>query len=342
MTSPLDQNEVDALMAAIQDGRVDADPGEKEEIPVVPYDLTSQDRIIRGQMPTLDSINEKIATVFGTNLAGRTRLDLRAVPAASTLMKFSDVSGLFGPSNLIWILSLGQGLGLAVLLVDVPLARTLLAGALGDRTARTDSLPDDGRTDLTNVERRVFKNLLNIFCDATAAAWADVLRIRPEVVRHESDPRMAMVAPANDLAILCAYEVTGAASGLIQLAIPYATVEPVKKSLSSPPRQGSSIDARFSTALAADLQNVKVNIRVEMGRAKINFSRLLDLKAGDLLMLDGSESSPLPIYIQGRRKLTGVPRVVGGSMAVVVDRSLRAQRGHRVGGASSPGGGQDQ
>ncbi len=109
MTSPLDQSEVDALMAAIQDGRVNAEPGAEEAAPVLPYDLTSQDRIIRGQMPTLDSINEKVAAVFGTNLAGRTRLDVRAMPAASTLMQFGDVSGLFSPSNSVWILSLGPG-----------------------------------------------------------------------------------------------------------------------------------------------------------------------------------------------------------------------------------------
>jgi len=73
MSSPLDQSEVDALMAAIQDGRVSGDGGHDADAPVVPYDLTSQDRIIRGQMPTLDSINERVASTFGSNLAGRTR-----------------------------------------------------------------------------------------------------------------------------------------------------------------------------------------------------------------------------------------------------------------------------
>src|SRR3954463_2275689 len=157
MSSPLDNNEVEALMQAIQEGRVSPEAGEGGAArgPVLPYDLTSQDRIIRGQMPTLDSINEKIASVFGTNLAGRTRLDVRAAPAASTLMQFGDVSGLFGPQNSVWIMSLGPGHGQAVLMVEVPLARTLLAGALGDRSARTDPSADDNRHELTNVERRV-------------------------------------------------------------------------------------------------------------------------------------------------------------------------------------------
>jgi flagellar motor switch protein FliM len=341
MTSPLDQSEVDALMAAIQDGRVNAEPGAEEEAPVLPYDLTSQDRIIRGQMPTLDSINEKVAAVFGTNLAGRTRLDVRAMPAASTLMQFGDVSGLFSPSNSVWILSLGPGHGQAVLMVEVPLARTVLAGALGDRTARTDPSGEENRQELTNVERRVLKSLLGIFCDALATGWSDVLRLRPEVVRGESDPRMAMICAPNDLTILCGYEITGVATGRIQLAIPYATVEPVKKSLVSPPRQGKQIDSRFAAAWARDLRNVKVDVRVEMGRAKMSFSKLLELKAGDLLMLDGSESAPLPIYVQGRRKMTGAPRVVGGSMAVVIEQPLRPVQGLEgstgAGGAASNG-----
>lgn len=205
MTSPLDQSEVDALMAAIQDGRVGTETGAEESVPVLPYDLTSQDRIIRGQMPTLDSINEKVASVFGTNLAGRTRLDVRAAPAASTLMQFGDVSGLFGPQNSVWIMSLGPGHGQAVLMVDVPLARTLLAGALGDRSARTDPSAEDNRHELTNVERRVLRSLLGIFCDAVGTGWAEVLRFRPEMVRSESDPRMAMISSPNDLTILCGY-----------------------------------------------------------------------------------------------------------------------------------------
>jgi flagellar motor switch protein FliM len=138
---------------------------------------------------------------------------------------------------------------------------------------------------------------------------------------------MAMVAPPSDLAILCSYELAGAVSGRLQIAIPYATVEPVKKMLTSPPRPGSSVDARFSAALAHDLENVGVEVRVEMGRTSLSFSKLLDLKVGDLLVLEGSESSPLPIYVQGRRKLTGTPRVAGGSMAVVVDKGFSEPRG---------------
>ena len=324
MSSPLDQSEVDALMAAIADGRVESDGGKDPDAPVVPYDLTSQDRIIRGQMPTLDAINEKIASSFGSNLAARTRIDVRVSPAPSTLMKFVDVSSMFAPPTTVWVVSLGQRYGLGILMLDGPLGRALLAGALGDRKVKSDGTMSDAPLDLTNVERMVLKHVLGVYTDAMSAAWAEILPLRPEVLRFVSDPRMAVVAPPGDLAILCSYEVGGAVTGRLQIAIPYATVEPIKKLLTSPPRPAVNVDAKFSTELARDLQNVPVEVRVEMGRTVVSFSKMLDLKVGDLMILEASESSPLPIYVQGRRKMTGSPRVAGGSMAVVLDNGLTA------------------
>jgi flagellar motor switch protein FliM len=324
MSSPLDQSEVDALMAAIADGRVDSDAGKDPDAPVVPFDLTSQDRIIRGQMPTLDAINEKIAASFGSNLAGRTRIDVRVSPAPSTLMKFVDVSSMFAPPTTVWVVSLGKGYGLAILMLDGPLGRALLSGALGDRKVKNDGTMQDAPLDLTSVERSVLKHLLGVFSDSLGSAWNEILPFRPEVLRFVSDPRMAVVAPPADLAILCSYEVGGVVTGRLQIAIPYATVEPVKKLLTSPPRPGNNVDARFSAALAQDLENVPVEIRVEMGRTVMNFSKMLELKVGDLMILEASESSPLPVYVQGRRKMTGSPRVAGGSLAVMLDSGLSA------------------
>jgi flagellar motor switch protein FliM len=336
MSSPLDQSEIDALMAAIQDGRVATDPSTEEGAPVVPYDLTSQDRIIRGQMPTLDSINERIASTFGSNLAGRTRLDMRVASAPSTLMKFADVGAMFAPPTSVWIMTLGASHGLGVLLLDGGLGRSLLSAALGDRRSKADNSTSDARSDLTNVERGVLKHLMGMFAAAMAAAWHDILPLRPEVLRFESDPRMAMVAPPSDLAILCSFDVSGPASGRLQVAIPYATVEPVKKLLTSPPRQGSNVDERFCAALARDLEEVEVELRVEMGKASMNLSHLLELKIGDLLVLDCNETSPLPVYVQGRKKLAGSPRVSNGSLAIeLVNGLAEAQKASRSGSRSA-------
>lgn len=328
MSSPLDNNEVEALMAAIQEGRVSPEGGAEggsASGPVLPYDLTSQDRIIRGQMPTLDSINDRIASLFGKNLAGRTRLDVRVAATPATLLKFADVGSLLNAPGTVGVMSLGAGHGLALIVLEGQLGHALLSGALGDRKARAAAEGGEGgAVELTNLEKMVLKHLLGMLSEGMGTAWAGVLPFKPEILRFESDPRMVMIANPSDVIILCSFEITGAIDGRIQLAIPYSAVEPAKKMLTSPPRLGGQRDVRFSTALARELEGVEVELRVQIGRRKLSVNELLNMAVGDVLTLNTSETAPLPVFVQGRNKMTASPRVVGGGMAIEILRAINA------------------
>lgn len=323
MSVTLDEEEVSALMSAIQEGRV-ATPAAKEgQAPAVPYDLASQDRIIRGQMPTLDAINERIASLLGIGLTGRTRCSLRVAATPASLLKFLDFNVLLAPPATVCVVTLG-GSGQALVVLEPGLAEALLAAALGDRRARGEPAPTDGRRDLTSVERLVLRRLLTILTDAMAVAWEPVMPFRPELQRFETDPRLAVIAPPNEVAIVSSFELSGAIAGRIQLAIPYAVVEPAKKALTSPPRLSGARDARFVAALAAELTRVEVELCAQLGKTQVPLHRLLELQVGDVLVLSTSEGEPLPVTVQGRPKLTGSPEVSGGNLAVRVERTLPA------------------
>ena len=325
MASPLDPQELEALMQAIQEGRVgtESDAGsEQGDGSVVPYDLTSQDRIIRGQMPTLDSINERIASSFGKTLGGRLRLELRVSSSPAVLMKFAEVTGTVAAQTITGVVSLGAGHGLALTVLEGSLTRGLLGAALGDRSVANAAPNADARAELTSVEKLVLKHILSIMSDSMATAWEDVLAFKPEVLRFESDPRMAIIATPSDVAILCSFEVTGSLEGKLVLAIPYSAVEPAKKLLTSPPRLGGQRDAKFSQALGREIEAVEVELRVEIGRRSLNLADLVELKAGDVITLNTNEGSPLPVFVQGRQKMTASPRVVGGGMAVEILKGI--------------------
>jgi flagellar motor switch protein FliM len=276
-------------------------------------------------MPTLDAVNERIASIMASGLGGRTRLQLRVNVASATLLKFVDFNVLLAPPATVCVLSLGQGNGMAVAVLEPGLAESLLAAALGDRKARPSETPPEGRRELTSVERLVLRRLMGILTDAMATAWAPVLPFKPEVVRFEPDPRLATIAPANEVAILSSFEISGGISGHLQLAIPYTAVEPAKKLLSSPPRMHSGGDRRFASAFAEELAQVEVEVRATFGRTSVRLERLVNLKVGDVLVLSTDEGAPLPIFVQGRPKLTGTPRVMGNNLAIVVERDVRGK-----------------
>lgn len=317
----LNTDEVNALMEAIKEGRVDQTPAPSSKGQVSPYDLTNRDRIIRGQMPTLDAINEQIASMLGTGLAGRTRLNLKVTSTPATLIKLMDFNALLAPPAIVGVMSLGQA-GLALAAMEPGLCDTLLAAALGDRKARVEEATSDVRRELTSVERMVLKRLLSLLTDAMSRAWALVMPLKPELLRFESDPRLAIIGPPNEAAILSTFEVSGAMTGRIQLAIPFAAVESVKKLLSSPPRVNSGGDSRFTSRLADELAQVPLEIAVLLGQTTLALRKVLELEPGDVLTLGTDEASCVPVLIEGKPKMTGHPHVVGGSHAVVLETVL--------------------
>ncbi len=322
MPATLSPDEVKALMSAIQDGKVTAEGGRGHAGPVANYDLTSQDRIIRGQMPTLDAINEQIAQQLAIGLTGRTRLPIRVASAATTLLKFADLTPLLAQPASVCVLGLGAGYGFGLAVLEPGLGEQLLGAALGDRRSRQPEAMAEGRRELTAVEQGVLKRLLGVFTDAIADAWEPVMPFRPEPLRFELDPRMASIAPPSDVGIVSAFEISGGMEGRLQLVIPYAAVEPAKQRLSAPRRLSQRGDDRVSTMMAREIEQVRVNIRGILGGTRITLSRLLELQQGEVLLLDRDEASPLPVMVQGREKLLGSPTVYGGGMALKVERGL--------------------
>jgi flagellar motor switch protein FliM len=321
MAVTLSSDEIKALMGAIQDGRVPSDAPRSVDTTTA-YDLTSQDRIIRGQMPALDAINETIATQLGIGLTGRTRVAIRVSTGSATLLKFADLAPLLAPPASVCILGLGAAHGFALVMLEPGLGEALLSAALGDRRSPEPNAHSDQAREFTSVEQQVLKRLLAVVTDALRVGWDGILPLRPEVLRFELDPRMANIAPPTDVAIVSAFEISGGLEGRLQLVIPYAAVEPAKDRLGATRRLLQRADDRTPSLIARELEQVEVELRGILGRTRISFSRLLELGEGDLLLLDHDESRPVPVLVQGREKLRAAPSVSGGAMALVVEQPV--------------------
>lgn len=329
MPSTLNPSEVDALMEAIQTGDVpvEADQAPEKQVEAVDYDLTSQDRIIRGQLPTLDSMNDSVASSFASSITGRMRTQVRVTSNPSSLLKFVDFNALLAPTATVVVFTLGPAHGAAVCVLETGLAEAILAGALGDKQARGESPDVNGKRELTQIERLVLKRILSLFTRAMEETWQPLLPIKPDVLRFENDPRLAVIAPPNEVAILSSFELSGAIEGTMQLGIPYSTVEPVKKQLSQPPRAATSSDARFNKAMKRELNEVPIEAVAELGQTEISLHQLLKLKEGDVLKLNTDERSELPLTIEGRPKFYGIPKVINSSMGIEITQGLKAPFG---------------
>ena len=95
----LSQDEIDALLHGVDDGLVQTESlGEPGS--VKSYDLTSQDRIVRGRMPTLEMINERFARYTRISMFNLLRRSADVAVGGVQVMKFGEyVHSLYVPTS---------------------------------------------------------------------------------------------------------------------------------------------------------------------------------------------------------------------------------------------------
>ena len=93
MASVLAQEEVDALLQGVASDDLGIEEDEDEEYDpteVVPFDLTAQDRIIRGRMPTLEIIHDRFVRLFRLTLSNALRKVVDISVRSTELIKFGE------------------------------------------------------------------------------------------------------------------------------------------------------------------------------------------------------------------------------------------------------------
>ena len=96
----LSQDEIDALLHGVDSGVVDTEPAPDPGVART-YDFASQDRIIRGRMPTMEMVNERFVRLWRIGLFNLIRRSADLSVRGIDLVKFGDyLHQLYVPTNL--------------------------------------------------------------------------------------------------------------------------------------------------------------------------------------------------------------------------------------------------
>src|SRR6187549_974656 len=140
MSQVLSQSEVDALLAAVSEGELGASAegggggsggGPVDDRVVVVYDLTSQDRIIRGRLPQLDVIYEKFMRSFRVSLSSALRKIATLNHASTDFLKFGEFINTLPLPTSMSVLRFNELRGSALFVIESKLAYSLVDSFFG-------------------------------------------------------------------------------------------------------------------------------------------------------------------------------------------------------------------
>ena len=315
----LSQDEVDVLLRGVngeEEAKESADTGEG----VRPYNLATQERIVRGRMPTLEIINERFARLIRIGLFNFMRRSPEISVGSVKVQKYNEfIRNLVVPTNLN-IMSMKPLRGNGLFIFDPSLVFAVIDNLFGgDGRFHTRV---EGR-DFTPTEQRIIARMLDVIQKEFITAWAPVFPLQPEYVRSEMHTQFANIANPAEIVVSSTFEVElGDSSGFIHICIPYSSLEPIRDAMNSGVQNGlGEPDRRWTKMLKNQMENAEVELMAELATARLNFAEILSLRKGDFI--------PLQLNPHIQAKVDGVTvfdcsyGISGGQYALKVERLIK-------------------
>jgi flagellar motor switch protein FliM len=315
----LSQDEVDALLQGITGESQKLDHEEAPTGGIRDYDLASQERIVRGRMPTMEIICERFARNIRIGLFNLIRKSPEISIGGIKVQKYSAfLREIVVPTNFN-IVQVRPLRGTGLIVCDPAIVFSVIDALFGGAGKFHTRI--EGR-DFSATEQRVIVRLVEVIIAEYKKAWSGIYPLELEYQRSEMQPQFANIATPAEIVVTTSFTLEiGETSGSVHFCIPYSTLEPIRDVLYSS-IQGDSAepDHRWVKLLKQQIQAAEVDLVAELGTAPATVEQLLSLKPGDFVELD------LEPMIQA--KVDGVPvfdchyGTSDGKYAIKIDRML--------------------
>ncbi|MDR5855826.1 flagellar motor switch protein FliM [Caballeronia sp. LZ062] len=318
----MSQEEVDALLKGVT-GEIDQVSDENKPAGVRPYNIATQERIVRGRMPGLEIINDRFARLMRVGIFNFMRRSAEISVGPVKVQKYSEFTrNLPIPTNLN-LVHVKPLRGTSLFVFDPNLVFFVVDNLFGgDGRFHTRV---EGR-EFTQTEQRIIHKLLNLVFEHYAASWRSVRPLQFEYMRSEMHTQFANVATPNEIVIVTQFTIEfGSIGGTLHICFPYSMIEPIRDVLSSPIQgEALEVDRRWVRVLSQQVQSAEVELTVDLAEIRSSFEKLLNMRVGDVL--------PIDIPEQVVAKVDGVPVMECGYGIFNGQYALRVQ--NMISGAS--------
>ena len=288
MSDLLTQDEIDALLHGVdeveeEDVELGAAPG------VTTFDFSSQDRIVRGRMPTLELVNERFARHMRISLFNMMRRTAEVSINGVHMLKFGEyVHTLFVPTSLNMV-RFRPLKGTALITMEARLVFILVENFFGGDGRYHAKI--EGR-EFTPTERRIIQMLLKLVFEDYKEAWAPVMDVEFEYLDSEVNPAMANIVSPTEVIVVSSFHIElDGGGGDFHVAMPYSMLEPIRELLDAGVQSDKGdTDLRWSKALRDEIMDVQVGLSTRLLQTEVSLRQLMEFKAGDIIPVAMPES----------------------------------------------------
>lgn len=312
MAEVLSQSEVESLLAALDPAaRSDSLPsgsatGDDQSRNISVYDFKRPERVSKEQMRAFQGLHEGFSREFGAALSGMLRTIVEAKLISVDQLTYSEfVFSLENPTCFNLMHSKGLD-GHLILDLNPSIIFPIVDRLLGGAKASMHNFPSRA---LTEIELRLVKRVTDLAIKGLEHAWRNICSLQLETTQVESNPQLVQIVPPNEVVVLVTFEITmGDSRGIMNLCVPFNTIEPLTGKLSSDTWSAYSkrvTDPRQRINLEMGISQANVQMVVELAETKLKAGDVMNLNIGDVILLEKDDRSAAKVFVEGRPMFRG-------------------------------------
>lgn len=323
MTDILSQEEIDQLLEAISSGEVETEETIADNKKVKIYDFKRPDKFSKDQIRTVQMMHETFARLTTTALSAKLRSMVQVHVSSVDQLTYEEFTRSIPNPTTLALISMDPLKGSAILEMDPSITFTII-----DRLFGGTGEPIKISRELTDIELSVIEGNVVQILGNLRESWSTVIDLRPRLGSIETNPQFAQIVPPNEMVMLITLETKiGESEGMMNLCIPYITIEPIIQKLSAQYWFASArqIDSDSNKkVIQGRLEKVMTDIKVEVGSVDLTFRELINIQKGDIIKLNNTDLRDDFIFkIGDRPKFKCRPGRVGSKLAVQIGEEIQ-------------------
>ncbi|MDJ0782900.1 MAG: flagellar motor switch protein FliM [Desulfosarcinaceae bacterium] len=316
----LSQEEIDALLSAMDSGEVDVEEEKPREAKIKSYDLTSQGSMLRDQFDALDEIYDKFISLLNNTLQNTLQRAFEVKIASKEVVKFGDFLQAFSNPTGFSIYNMEPLIGSALLAIEPNLVFSLIDCMFGG-----NGRPLEKIREFTMIEHRMVRRFAGDVLGELEKAWEVAYPVQIHLKKMESKPEFVNLVNPSDLLIIVVFSISNPEfTGNIHVATPYLMLEPIKDKLTSSYLREKDMAHSFRHQLHALLRDTDVQVVAELGRMHCSMRDIMELEVEDVLRLGTGPQDAVQLNVESIPKYFGMPGVVKGNRAVQVTELIES------------------
>ena len=326
MGDVLSQNEIDSLLQQLNSGEIDPDDvKDSSDKQVKNYDFARPSKFSKEHLRTLEIIFEHYGRLLSTNLPVYLRKNIQVEVMNSEAVTYSEFSNALSNPVLLGVIEFAP-LG-GDILMEVASG---LGYAIVDRMLGGVGLPLDKTRDFSEIELLIIERIMNICVNLLREPWANVTEIHPRLQRIETNSQFAqIISPGEMIAIVTINVKIGDAEGLMNICLPFITLEPVMDKLNTKfwySNMQVKNETSYQEVIETLIEHAPRPVKAILGKTYIQVSDFVGLQPGDIIKLDTKVDSELDVYVGNIRKFTALPGSSDEDYAVRITSVIREEQ----------------